>query len=113
MLGKQRFVVEFRNPRLAEKVFSIASPCPRIAEPNCRNKVKRGRLTPAIRCREPDQNVVWAGLRVFNNDIEIPILIKYAGVGDFEFRVLLSAAPVLFYQFGVWKFRLRVFVESL
>ncbi len=53
--------------------------------------------------RDLHQNVVGIGLGVFDLDIEIAVLGKYAGVDQLEFRMVLAAPPVFLDQLRVGK----------
>src|SRR5262245_56077245 len=110
MLSEQHLIAEFGNSRLTYKIFSGSAPRPCIAEPDCRKDMKRRGFRTAIRRCNPNENVVWTSLRVFHNDIEVPLFIKYARVGDFEFGILLSASAVVLNKSGVRKFGVGIFV---
>jgi hypothetical protein len=42
--------------------------------------VKHGRLTPAIEGSDADESIVWPAFGIFDEDIEIAVLIEGAGV---------------------------------
>ena len=50
-------------------------------------------------------------LCICDHYIEILVVVEYAGVEYFIFRIDARALPVLFLQFFIWKFLLRVFVQ--
>ncbi len=54
-----------------------------------------------------------AGLGVFNEDIEIAVVVEHTTVDQFELRHLPAAAPVLLHQQRVGKSALGVLVEHL
>src|SRR5260221_12403519 len=63
--------------------------------------------------RYADADVLNSGLGVFHENVEVAVVIKDARIQQFKFRLLFSAAAVLFYQAQVWILRLRVPVEIL
>ena len=71
------------------------------------------RFRAAIRSRDLDQDVFDVGLGVFHEHIEVAVLVEYAGVQQFEFRLVLAAPLVFVDQLGIGKLRLRIFVEIL
>jgi hypothetical protein len=50
---------------------------------------------------------------VLDEYIEIAVVVEYAGVEQFELRLVLATSSVLFQQLTVREFRLRIFVEVL
>jgi hypothetical protein len=58
-----------------------------------------------------DQEIVRRGLRVLDEDVEVPVLVEDAGVDELELSVELSAAAVFLHQAHVGIFGLRVFVQ--
>ncbi len=89
------------------------SPRPGIAEPHRRQQAKIGGFRPAVRDRDLDQDVFGIGLGVFDEHIEVAIVVEYSGVEQFELRLVLPASPVFFHQLPVGKFRLGILVEIL
>ena len=89
------------------------SPRPCVAEPHRRQKPKAGRFRPTVRDRDLDQDVFCVGLSVFDEHIEITIVVEYSCVQQFELRLVLPASPVFFNQLTVGKFRLGILVEVL
>ena len=76
----------------------ITVPAPGVPKPQRRQQVQRRRFGTAVGRSDPDQNVVGTGLGVFHQHIEVPVLIEYAGVGQFEFGIVLPPPRVLIHQ---------------
>src|SRR5262249_40095204 len=75
--------------------------------------VKLRRFRPAIGRGYADEYVFWSRLRIFDDDIEIAILVEYARVHQLELRLFPAATPVFFGKPHVWELGLRVFIEKL
>src|SRR5262249_57866261 len=95
------------------RTLAVVIPRPSVAKPYRRPQVKLRRFGAAIGRAYADEYVFRSRLRVFDDDIEIAILVEYAGVHQLEFRLLTAATPVFFGQPLVRKLGLRVFVEKL
>src|SRR6266700_2114402 len=94
--------------RESQRGFSIVSPPrPRIAEPKSRQEMERSRVRPAIYGGDFDQKIIDVRFGVFDKNIEIPILVEYAGVQKFKFGILPAAQAVFFDQSVVRKLGLR------
>ncbi len=108
----QRDAVGFgqHHPRFKRAALVPTPPRPGIAKPQRRQQVKHCLFRPTVRDRDPNQQIVRRRLGVLYCDIEIPILLKHAGVSQLKLRVIKSAAPVFFYQAFIRKRRLRVLV---
>ena len=63
--------------------------------------------------RDPHQNIVRTGFRVFDEDIEITVVIEQARVQQFKFRLIRAAPVILLDELRVGKFRLRILVKHL
>ncbi len=70
-----------------------------------------GRIGAAIRGRDLNQDVVRGRLGVFDLNIEIAVLVKGAGVGDFVFRLFLRPVTVRVDQLLVGIRPLRILIE--
>src|SRR6202011_101559 len=79
----------------------VATPAPGVAKPNRRQQMKRRRFRPAVRCGDPDQDVVRGRFGVFDLDIKKPIFAEHIGIPEFEFALHPCAVGVLPYQFIV------------
>ena len=88
------------------------SPGPRVAEPKVRQHVQRRGVGPAVVRRDPDRQVLRVGLGVLDEDIEVAIVLEYAGIEQLVLRVLSGAALVLLDELAVRKRRLRILVEQ-
>ena len=101
------------DPRLRRRSASCsAAPDPGVAKPERRQHVQARRLRPAIRDRDPDQNVVRSGLRVLDEDIEIALLVEDARCRRVRTRAPCRVRRRIFRdQPRVGKLRLRILVE--
>src|SRR6266511_1015925 len=88
-------------------------PAPGVAKPQRGQQVQLRRLRTAIRRRDADEDVVWRGFGVFDNHIEVAVIVEDARVHQFEFRVGLAASPVLLDKTRVRELSLRILVEEL
>src|SRR5688572_24992828 len=86
----------FRTPHSAIRVSAV--PRPRITKPDCRQKVQPGVFRTPVRDRDLDQYVFDVSLRVFDEDIEVAVVIEDAGIDKFELALLLTPVPVLLDQ---------------
>ncbi len=86
---------------------------PRVAEPQRRQQVQRGRLGAAIAHGDLDQDVFRRGLGVLHEDVEVAVVLKYTRIHQFEFRVSFATALVFFRHLAVGKLSLRIFVQIL
>src|SRR6516225_7014525 len=89
----------------------LRPPGPEIAEPQGRQYVDLSLGGPAVGYADFDQQIGRRGLCVFDEYVEIPVFIEYAGVEQFVFGIRLTAAPVRIYQIQVRKFILWIFIQ--
>jgi hypothetical protein len=75
--------------------------------------VESRRVGAAVGGGDPDQDVVGTGLGVFHLDVEVPVLVKDTGIGQFELAIVLPATPILRHQPAVRELPLRVLIEGL
>ena len=75
--------------------------------------MKRRSFGPAIERLDPDADVFGRGLRIFDEDIEVPIVIKHSGVEQFVFQATSRAPSILLNQIPIRKLALRILVEVL
>ncbi len=73
--------------------------------------MQRGRLRSAIGRGDANENIVGRLLRVLDEDIEVAVVIEYAGIGQLKFRVELAAAAIFFHEPGVRVCGLGIFVK--
>ena len=90
-----------------------AAPTPGVAEPQLRQQVQLRRFGAAVVRLDPDQQFIGRGLRVFDEHVEVAVLVERAGVHDFVFRAADAAVAVFRQQLRVGKRTLRIFVEHL
>ena len=91
--------------------FTRLPPRPGIAKPNLREQVEQRLVGTPIAGGDLHQEVVRGILCVFHNDIEITVIVKDAGIDQFELFRVPSPAAILIHQPPVRKLPLRVFVE--
>ena len=72
-----------------------------------------GRFRSSIVDRDENQDILMGGLGIFDNDIEVAIVVEHTGLAEFVFPVLFPAPPVFFDEPGIREFSLRIFVEKL
>src|SRR5581483_3896196 len=81
----------------------LAAPRPGIAKPEAWQHMDLGRFRPPITDRDPDQDVLRTSLGVLDEDIEVSVLIKDAGVEELILGGVLISRPV-----GIDKSRIGV-----
>ena len=72
-----------------------------------------GLIGPPIAYADLDQDVGRRCLRIFHEDVEIPVTVEYAGVEQFVLGILAATTPIRLYQVKVRKFLLRILIEIL
>src|SRR5579862_7298729 len=75
--------------------------------------MQRSGVRPAVGHGDADQDVVYLGLGILDEDIEVAVLIENAGVDQLKLRIGVAAAPVFIDQAGIGKLSLRIFVQAL
>ena len=75
--------------------------------------MQRSRLGSAIPDTDFDENVFWGMLRVFHENIKIPVAIEDPRIQQFVLEIVARPLPVRGHQFVVGKCPLRIFVEVL
>ena len=119
-IGRQVTVVGQQAERAAGSLLTTdhrlrlpcAVPTPRVAKPERRQHVQRGRVGPVVRRRDPDGDLLGIRLRILDQDVEITVLGEDAGVDEFVLRVLRPPALAFLDQLRVGKRPLRVAVEQ-
>ena len=101
----------FRGPCL--RAIVVVPPRPGVSKPDGRKQSQFGFDRTVIRDGDLDQDVFDAGFRVFGYNVEIAIFVEQARVKQFELAVVFSPPPILFHQFPVGKFPLRIFIKPL
>ena len=102
-----------RSHLVERRLRLIRVPRPGIAEPERRHDTKPGRFRPAIVHGDADEDVFGAGLRVFHEHVEVPVVVEGAGIQQFVFELGPRSAPVRLDQVPVGILPLRVLVEIL
>src|SRR5215813_13469048 len=93
------------------RTLAVVIPRPRVAKPYRRQQVKLRRFGASIGRAYADEYVFGSRFRVFDDDIEITILVEYARVHQLKFRLLTATTPVFFGEPRVRELGLWVFVE--
>ena len=102
------------RPRFAQRRLAIVlAPRPGVAEPQRRQDAQPGRFRPAIVHGDPDEHVFRALLGVFDEHVEVAVVVEDAGVEQLVLELLPRSSPVRLDQVPVGKLALRVLVEVL
>src|SRR5277367_6820528 len=91
----------------------IAAPRPSITEPESRKDVQWRRLRSAICDANSDEDVFRGAFCVFDEDVEVAVLVKDAGVDQLEFAIEFSSAAVFIEKALVGICGLGIFVKIL
>ena len=117
LIGAQRSGARCRSRR--RRRFARARRCSR-SDPTttyCETTASAADAAARLRARDftrdADQNIVGVGLGVFDEDVEVAVLVEDAGVDQFEFRIAARAAAVFLEQLLVGKLGLRILVQAL
>ena len=99
--------------RQADLVLDLVgiAPAPGVAQPQAGQQGQRCGVGAAVGGPDSDQQIFRSCLGVFNDDIEVATLVEDAGVDQFVFGLVASAAAVLRPQIFIGKGSLRVLVE--
>ena len=101
-----------RRTLIAQELIAPA-PGPRVAEPKCRQQVKLRRFRAAICRSDANADILGRDLGIFDEEVEVTIIVEYARVHQLEFGIRSGPSTVLPHQPRVRKLCLRVFVEEL
>src|SRR5690349_19185723 len=93
--------------------WCIFLPRPRVAKPDGRQQMQVGCFGSTVGHVDADKNVFGRSLRVFDLDVEVSVLVEYAGVHQLKFWRVLAASAILLDKTAVREFGLRVFVQIL
>src|SRR5262245_33010842 len=88
-------------------------PRPRVAEPERRQQMQRRGVRSSIGDRDANQQVVGGRLRVFDDDVEVAVLVEDSGVDKLELGFTPAAPLILVDQPPVGELGLRILVETL
>ena len=99
-LAKQRPIACFRR-------------IPGVAKPERRQHVQRRRLRPTIPDRDLNQDVFRGCLGVFDEHVEVAVLIEHARIKQLIFQLVASPRAVCPHEFIVRIGALRILVEIL
>ncbi len=89
------------------------SPHPGVPEPQVWEELDRRRLRPAVVDGDADGHVLGRHLGVFDEDVEVAVVVEDAGVEELELRAAAAAPLVLLDEALVRVLPLRVLVEPL
>ena len=98
---------------LQHRPVGCALPRPLIAKPERRQDVQLGRLRAAIVNRDLNQDVFGRLLGVFDEHVEVAVLVEHARVEQLVLEFVAAAAAAGLDQVGIGKRRLRILVEVL
>ena len=70
-----------------------------------------GGFRPAIAGGDAHEQIVGIDAGIFDKNIEIAVIVEYAGIDELIFRLQLPAAPIFLPQLRIRKGALRIFVE--
>src|SRR3954466_5739076 len=102
-----------RLPLLQQGLVTVVAPGPGVAEPERRQDMEGGRLRSAIRRRDPYEDIFGRLLGIFDEDIEIPILVEDSCVEEFVFHLMAAPPAVGLQEIAIWEGRLRILIEIL
>ncbi len=88
-------------------------PGPVVPEPQRGQQLQRRGLGPAVVGGDAHQQVLGPGLGIFDEDVEVAVVVEDAGVQQFVLRLQAAAALVLLQQLLVGEGLLRVLVQKL
>ena len=98
---------------LQSRPLRAAFPRPFVAEPKRRQYVQLGRFRAAVIDADLDQDVFRRFLGIFDEHVEIAVLIEHSRIEQFVFELIASAATVRLDKIAVRESSLRVLVEVL
>jgi hypothetical protein len=98
--------VEFRT-------IMMTAPRPCVAKPDCRQHPESSSFRTPVFDADPDKNIFYVRLGIFDENIEVTVLVEYAGVEQFVFELTFVAPSVFLQEFCVRKSGLRILVEVL
>src|SRR5215831_11520169 len=102
------------GPGLTQRWFRLViAPRPGVSEPQRRQYPETGGLRPAVVGGDPDTYIVRTALGVFDEYIEIPVVVKDSGIQQLVLEIFARQPPVRFHQVTVRKLPLRVLVQIL
>jgi hypothetical protein len=74
--------------------------------------VEGGRLRAAVGGRDADGDILLIGLGIFDENVEIPVVVKDAGVDQFVFHSLSNPRLIFSHELGIGKRPVRIAVEQ-
>ena len=89
----------------------IPAPAPGISKPEGGQEMQSGRIRSAVGGVDPDQNVLRAGLGIFDFNIEEAIFGEHAGVLQFVFAFHFGTATVFADELLVGKSALWITID--
>src|SRR5262245_2149286 len=90
--------------------YGIGRPRPRVTKPKCRQYVERSCYRRTIPNRDLDEQIFRGSFRVFDEHIEITVIVKYAGIEKLILEVEPAAAPISCHKIIIGESRLRILV---
>ena len=89
----------------------LVTPVPKIAQPQRGNQAQLGFISAAVDHANANEQVFRAGFGVINENVEVAVVIKNAGLNQLVFGLITTAPAVLLHQVLVGEFLLRVLVQ--
>src|SRR5438045_1452330 len=80
--GQNGSVFNLAKDRFGHSLF----PRPGVAKPERREQMKVSRLRTAVMNGDADQQIFWIRFGIFNENVEIPVRVKYACIEQFIFE---------------------------
>src|SRR5277367_1562223 len=100
-----------RASRNETRLWLVRFPAPGISKGQLRQQVQRRGGIAAIVRGNPHQHIIDSRLSVFDEHVEISILIEYPGVEQFVFRGIDSVLSILGAELRIGISRLRILVK--
>ena len=96
---------------LQSAILRRALPRPGIPEPQLRQDMDLGVLRAAVMDGDEQQQVVNRRLGIFDEDIEVTVIVEEAGLEQFELGLLPGASLIFFHEPTIGEFSVRILVE--
>ncbi len=109
MVGENRAGIDLRQAGLIE----FGSPRPNVAKPELRHNVQASFFRAAIDDGDLHQHVVRVGFGVFDENVEVAVVVEDAGIDQFVFGFQFAPAAIFVQELIVGKCALRILVEHL
>ena len=88
-------------------------PRPAIAKPKLRKNVQRGCFRAVIGDCQPYEDIVRVRLGIFDENVEVPVVLEYAKVKQLDLKSARTRARIFLTETLVGKLSLRVLIQGL